>query len=634
MAHDLQAQALGLGGLAVMLAGEGHQALGQTDEAGGQRAVLEHLALLVGGRELFGIDPHALAHEERRVVHVLASLNLEALVQLTGHELQLGVEQIEEQVDVALGADGQTGQVDGRERQVAAAGRHLAIGVVHVAHDAGAAAHVGDLGFRRALVVLGVERGIQEGEVREQALGRAVHGQLEQIVVRILRIVVHAFLHAEDLHGEDGRLAGAQALFRGQQHVLDDHAALGRRVHAVVHRAERRLRAGAGMHGVQVVHQRLHGLEGLTVGVAGGILLGVGHHTLGRSGIHAALNEPGHHGGAELRGHLEAGNRAGLAFHTGKQALGKGAVVGDVGQQVDGLGHVLLEQAAVRLAHTHGQAVIEVAHRLTAMLIVLVRLDGDAGKRGVAGDVVGLAQHAVTGGEAALEELPQLNLAAGGGQGVEVHVVNVDIALAVCLGVARVDDAHLVELLGRFGAVLQHGTHGGIGVDVSVLTLHVGIGGLGEGDVLQRLDEAGVHVAHAAALGTVEDVGLGGLHEAGLDEGLLHQVLHAFHGGRALDGAALKLLDDGGGDLLGGVAPLHGRTGLERFLHRISDLFRMEFRRAPVALDDGLDHNFLHPFFDAAVASYSHRFSRPCQPQHAEARQCFPYRCPSRLPRG
>ena len=63
------------------------------------------------------------------------------------------------------------------------------------------------------------------------------------------------------------------------------------------------------------------------------------------------------------------------------------------------------EQAAVRLAHAHGQAVIEVAHRLTAMLIVLVRLNGDAGKRGVAGDVVGLAQHAVTGGEAALEEL-------------------------------------------------------------------------------------------------------------------------------------------------------------------------------------------------------------------------------------
>ena len=109
----------------------------------------------------------------------------------------------------------------------------------------------------------------------------------------------------------------------------------------------------------------------------------------------------------------------------------------------------------------------------------------------------------MTGGEAALEELPQLDLAAGGGQGVEVHVVDVDIALAVGLGVARVDDAHLVELLGGFRAVLQHGAHGGVGVDVGVLALHVGIGGLGEGDVLQSLDEARVHVAHAAALGAI-----------------------------------------------------------------------------------------------------------------------------------
>ena len=591
MAHDLQAQALGLGGLAVMLAGEGHQTLGQTDEAGGQRAVLEHLALLVGGRELFGIDPHALAHEERRVVHVLASLNLEALVQLTGHELQLGVEQVEEQVDVALGADGQTGQVDGRERQVAAAGRHLAIGVVHVAHDAGAAAHVGDLGFRRALVVLGVERGIQEGEVREQALGRAVHGQLEQVVVRILRIVVHAFLHAEDLHGEDGRLAGTQALFRGQQHVLDDHAALGRRVHAVVHRAERRLRAGAGMHGVQVVHQRLHGLEGLAVGVAGGVLLGVGHDAVGRGLIGASLNEGGHHGGAEISVHLQRGDAARLLLDASEGLLGKVAVVGDVGQQVDALGDVLLEQTAVGLAHTHSQAVVEVADGLAAVLVVLVRLDGNAGQGRVAGDVVGLAQHAVAGGEAALEELAQLDLAAGGGQGVEVHVVDVNIALAVGLGVARIDDAHLVELLGRFRAVLQHGAHGGVGVDVGVLALHVGIGGLGEGDVLQSLDEARVHVAHAAALGAVEDVGLGGLHEAGLDEGFLHEILHAFNRGRALDGAALKLLDDRRGDLLGGGAILHGRASLERLLHRVGDLLGVELRCTPVALDDGLDHN-------------------------------------------
>ena len=40
------------------------------------------------------------------------------------------------------------------------------------------------------------------------------------------------------------------------------------------------------------------------------------------------------------------------------------------------------------------------------MLVVLVGLDGDAGESRIAGDIVGLAQNAMTGGEAALEELP------------------------------------------------------------------------------------------------------------------------------------------------------------------------------------------------------------------------------------
>ena len=225
---------------------------------------------------------------------------------------------------------------------------------------------------------------------------------------------------------------------------------------------------------------------------------------------------------------------------------------------------MLLVQAAVRLAHAFGQAVVEVADGLPAVLVVLVGLDGDAGERRVAGDVVGLAQHAVARGEAALEELAQLDLAARGGERVEVHVVDVDVALAVGARELRIDDAHLVELLGRLGAVLEHGAHGGVGVDVGVLALHVRIGGLGERDVLERLDEAAVHVAGTAALGAVEDVGLGRLHEAGLDERLLHEVLHALHRGHALDGAALQLVHHFLRDLLGSRAVLHGAARLER----------------------------------------------------------------------
>ena len=193
-------------------------------------------------------------------------------------------------------------------------------------------------------------------------------------------------------------------------------------------------------------------------------------------------------------------------------------------------------------------------------------------------------------GEAALEQLLQLDLAARGGEGVEVHVVDVDVAFAVGAGELRVDDAHLVELLGRLRAVLEHGTHGGVGVDVGVLALHVRVRRLRERDVLERLDEAAVHVARAAALGAVQDVGLGRLHEAGLDKRLLYQVLHALHRGHALDGAALQLLHHLARDVLGSRAVLHGAACLERAFHRLGDLALVEFRRAPVALDDGGDH--------------------------------------------
>ena len=81
--------------------------------------------------------------------------------------------------------------------------------------------------------------------------------------------------------------------------------------------------------------------------------------------------------------------------------------------------------------------------------------------------------------------------------------MDVDIAADVGGGHILGQDVVIDKVLGALGAVLQHGAHGGVGVDVGVLALHVGIGGLGEGDVLQSLDEAGVHVAHTAALGAI-----------------------------------------------------------------------------------------------------------------------------------
>ena len=100
------------------------------------------------------------------------------------------------------------------------------------------------------------------------------------------------------------------------------------------------------------------------------------------------------------------------------------------------------------LGDAGSHAVVEVRHALAAVHLVLVRLDGDARQRGVTGDAVGLAQVAVAGGEAALEELAQVDLAAGGGQRVEVHIMDMDVAFHVGAGELGVDHAHGVELLG------------------------------------------------------------------------------------------------------------------------------------------------------------------------------------------
>ena len=403
-ADDVDAQALRLLGLAVMVPGEGDQGLGQADEAHGQGAVLEDLAHGVVQGELVGVDPHALTHQEAEVADLLGALDLEAVQQLLAAQLHLALQLLEEPLDVVVGLDGDAGEVDGGEAQVAAAGDDLAVRIVDVADDAGAAAHVGDFGLGMAgLVVLQVEGGVQEGEVREQALGGGLHGQAEQVVVGIAGVGGNAGLDLEDLDGVDGGLAVAQTRLGGQQQVAHDHAALGAGIGAVVQGGEGHLGAGAAVHGVEVVDQGLHGLVGGAVGFGPGVLGGEGADLLVEGGLQV---EEGLLdlivGGIALQG-----RGLSLLLPDGLDGLVDLLVLlGEVGgQQLQRLGEVAGVELAVGLAHALGHGVVEGGDALAAVLVVLVGLDGDAGQGGVAGDVVGLAQVAVAGGEAAVEEL-------------------------------------------------------------------------------------------------------------------------------------------------------------------------------------------------------------------------------------
>ena len=217
------------------------------------------------------------------------------------------------------------------------------------------------------------------------------------------------------------------------------------------------------------------------------------------------------------------------------QFIGVRVTLRVVQQQLQRTGEVHAVALDERLFHAGRHAVIEVHNRLTAVLIVLVCLNRNARQRRVGRDVLRLTQIAVPRGEAALEQALQFNLTARRRQRVEVHVMNVDIAIHVRLTKSRIHDVLLVILLCAFAAEFEHCAHGSIAIDVGVLALDVGFAGILEHNVPKRAHQAGVHLADAAALGAIEDVGLRRAGEAVAHQHLLHRVLHLLHAGDGAD---------------------------------------------------------------------------------------------------
>ena len=126
---------------------------------------------------------------------MLLALDLKALEDLVDAQIEHAVELIEEEVDVFVGKDRETGEVDRGEAQIASAVGNLAGRIVAVADDAGTAAHVSYLGLGTAFFIVGEVVGrVDESVVGEEALCRYAEGELEQIVVGILGIVVDALL--------------------------------------------------------------------------------------------------------------------------------------------------------------------------------------------------------------------------------------------------------------------------------------------------------------------------------------------------------------------------------------------------------------------------------------------------------
>ena len=237
------------------------------------------------------------------------------------------------------------------------------------------------------------------------------------------------------------------------------------------------------------------------------------------------------------------------------------------------------------------QGIIEVRDTLAAVLVVLVRLDGDAGERRVTGDVVGLAQETVAGGKTVLEQFLNIDLTAGRGQGVKIKIVDMNVAVLVRFGMFRLQYIHFVVDLGAFRAVFQHGTHGGIAVDVGVVALQVAAARIARGDFVIGFHQAGIHFPRPGPFGAVQDVGLGGIGQVGAHENLFDDVLDLFDGRRRasrLD-PFLGQFHHAGGQVqrlffIGGAHRLQG------FQNGVGDFFKIEGDLTSVPFDNGCDH--------------------------------------------
>lgn len=230
---DAEAELLGFLAFAVVLADEGDEAFGEADETDGEGALVDDGFDAVVVVELAAAEPQA-AHQQRELLLEGGLLEVEAVVELAGGDVEGPVELLEEDAQALVpvlaglhGLDAEFDDVDGREGEVAAADGGLRTELVAV--DAGAAAHgrhFMDVALRVVGlpgVVLVVAR-VEVEEVREETAGGYLAGELVEVVVRVLREVADAAFFLPDLDREDGGAAVADAEIGRVEDFADDAA--------------------------------------------------------------------------------------------------------------------------------------------------------------------------------------------------------------------------------------------------------------------------------------------------------------------------------------------------------------------------------------------------------------------------
>ena len=216
--------------------------------------------------QLVGTNPKA-AHEERELLCVCSLLEVETVVELASGHFEDMVELGEEHLDAlflvfnAHALDGKTHNVDGTEGKVATPNGSLWTKTIFV--HAGATSHrchfvivtMRVIGTPLLTLVVG---GIEVEEVREETTGSDLASQLIEVVVAVLRQIVHTTLFLPNLNREDGGLTIAHTFERALQQFAHDATSFGTCVGSVIDGRENHLIATARVDGVHVVDEGFH----------------------------------------------------------------------------------------------------------------------------------------------------------------------------------------------------------------------------------------------------------------------------------------------------------------------------------------------------------------------------------------
>ena len=201
----------------------------------------------------------------------------------------------------------------------------------------------------------------------------------------------------------------AEAVHGCLKEHLGCQATSWRSIGAEINARERNLGAGATVHSIKIMNEAFHGLKCLMLSIF-------------RSGLN---NDVWQFGFFEPL--LVAISNIVFNFDI-KLFAGKFFVFSEV----------FFEGFAESFIDARSHSVIEIRNRLATMLLVLIGLEDNGGKRSGCTNGLWGAEIAVTSIEAALEEFERVGLAAGKRASChKIEIVNMNIAIIVCSGKFR-----------------------------------------------------------------------------------------------------------------------------------------------------------------------------------------------------